>query len=170
MGCRLFGDMCTVAVMYPKADGSYGFGAVRFTYKSGAEVLDSFDVAVAGDAVAATPAFTSNTLKVEVRMSYDLAASATAAKTYMTAITSRKVNGKWLRSKAQFTVTSTAPAFAQAIVTYPIGQERFLNGGAVISDPTPIGGGTNSGGGNTGGGTTGGGGNNGGGGEYNEGD
>ena len=45
MGCRLFGDMCTVAVMYPKADGSYGFGAVRFTYKSGATVLESFEVA-----------------------------------------------------------------------------------------------------------------------------
>ena len=171
MGCRIFGDMCTVAVMYPKADGSYGFGAVRFTYKSGATVLDSFDVAVAGDAVFATPTFTSNTLKVEVRMAYGFATSATAAKVFMAAITSRKVNGNWLRSKAQFTVTTSAPAFAQAIVTYPIGQERFLNGGTNISDPSPIGDSTNTGGsGNTSGGTTGGGGTNPGGGDYNEGD
>ena len=131
MGCKNFGDMCTVAVMYPKADGSYGFGAVRFTYKSGATVLDSFTVAVTGDAVVAAPSFTSYTLKVEVRMSSSLAAGATADNTYMAAITSRKVNGNWLRSEAQFDVTGAIPTFAQAISTYPAGQERFLNGSDV---------------------------------------
>ena len=170
MGCRLFGDMCTVAVMYPKADGSYGFGAVRFTYKSGATVLESFDVAVVGDVAVATTTFTDNTLKVEVRMTQHLATTATSANTYVAAITSRKVNGNWLRSSAQFTVTSPAPAFAQAIMTYPVGQERFLNGGDTISEvaSAPSGSGnTNSGNsGNTGGdtgGDTGGGGNTGGG-------
>ena len=128
MGCKNFGDMCTVALMYPKADGSYGFGAVRFTYQSGASVLESFSVAVAGDAVTATPTFTANTLKLTVRMTADFAAGAGAERTYMTAITSRKVNGNWLRSKAQFNVTDANPSFAEAIATYPIVQERFLNG------------------------------------------
>ena len=128
MGCKNFGDMCTVAVMYPKADGSYGFGAVRFTYQSGASVLESFSVAVTGDVVTATPSFTANTLKLTVRMSADFATGASAEKTYLTAITSRKVNSNWLRSKAQFNVTDANPSFAAAIATYPIGQERFLNG------------------------------------------
>ena len=127
MGCKYFGDICTVAVMYPKADGSYGFGAVRFTYKSGASVLESFTVAATGDAVAVSPTFTSNTLKVEVRMSSGLATEASADSTYMAAITSRKVNGNWRRSKAQFDVTDAVPTFAQAISTYPVGQERFIN-------------------------------------------
>ena len=47
----------------------------------------------------------------------------------MAAITSRKVNGTWLRSDAQFDVTDATSTFAQAIATYPVGQERFLNGG-----------------------------------------
>ena len=128
MGCKNFGDMCTVAVMYPKADGSYGFGAVRFTYQSGASVLESFSVAVTGDVVTAIPTFAANTLKLTVRMSADLATGASAEKTYLTAITSRKVNSNWLRSKAQFNVTDANPSFAAAIATYPIGQERFLNG------------------------------------------
>ncbi|MBO7592977.1 MAG: hypothetical protein J6T00_06395 [Bacteroidaceae bacterium] len=137
MGCKNFGDMCTVAIMYPKADGSYGFGAVRFTYMSGASLLESFAVAITGDVAAATPTFTSNTLKVEVRMSSDLATGATAENTYMAAITSRKVNGNWLRSDAQFDVTDAVPTFAQAISTYPVGQERFLNGSAVdVSVPS----------------------------------
>ena len=129
MGCKHFDDICTVAVMYPKADGSYGFGAVRFTYKSGTSVLNSFTVAVTGDALTATPSFTSNTLKVVVRMSSELATEASATSTYMAAITSRKVNGNWRRSKAQFDVTDAVPTFAQAISTYPVGQQRFLNGG-----------------------------------------
>ena len=129
MGCKNFDDICTIAVMYPKADGSYGFGAVRFTYKSGASVLESFNVAVCGDAVAVTPTFANGTLKVEIRMSADFATAATTENTYMAAITSRKVNGTWLRSDAQFDVTDATPTFAQAIATYPVGKERFLNGG-----------------------------------------
>ena len=160
MGCKNFGDMCTVAIMYPKADGSYGFGAVRFTYMSGASVLESFAIAVTGDVATATPSFTTNTLKVEVRMSSSFATSATADNAYMAAITSRKVNGNWLRSKAQFDVTDAVPTFAQAISTYPVGQERFLNGSDVSvtatsgtgnNGGTENNGGTNSGGDNNGG-------------------
>ena len=166
MGCKNFGDMCTVAVMYPMADGNYGFGAVRFTYKSGATVLDSFTIAVTGDAVTATLAFTSNTLKAEVRMSSDFASGATTDNTYMAAITSRKVNGNWLRSKAQFDVTGAVPTFAQAISTYPVGQERFLNGSdvsvAATSGSTQNDGGGTTGGGSDNGGNSGGGDNNGG--------
>jgi len=136
MGCKNFGDMCTVALMYPKVDGSYGFGAVRFTYISGASVLESFTVAVAGDAVTATPTFTANKLRLTVRMAADFATDASAEQTYMTAITSRKVNSNWLRSKAQFNVTDAAPSFSEAIATYPIGQERFLNG-EVTSNQKP---------------------------------
>ena len=146
MGCKNFGDMCTVTVMYPKTDGSYGFGAVRFTYQSGATVLESFAIAITGSAAAATPTFTSNTLKVEVRMSSELAAGATAENTYMAAITSRKVNGNWLRSKAQFDVQEATPTYAQAISTYPVGQERFLNGsGDEVVAPTPSDGGSDGG-------------------------
>ena len=152
MGCKNFGDMCTVAVMYPKADGSYGFGAVRFTYQSGASVLESFSVAVTGDVVTAIPTFAANTLKLTVRMSADLATGASAEKTYLTAITSRKVNSNWLRSKAQFNVTDANPSFAAAIATYPIGQERFLNGNSLTPDtnsltpdPSPTGEGSDNG-------------------------
>ena len=163
MGCKNFGDICTVAVMYPKADGTYGFSAVRFTYVSGASVLDSFTVAITGDATAATPTFTSNTLKVEVRMSNEFATGASTENTYMAAITSRKVNGNWLRSHAQFDVTDAVPTFAQAISTYPVGQERFLNGSAV-DVATPSGNTDGNTGGNTGGNESGGGDNSGGGG------
>ena len=138
MGCKNFGDMCTVAIMYPKADGSYGFGAVRFTYVSGASVLESFSVAIIGDIAAATPSFTANTLKVEIRMVYDLASDASSDNTYLTAITSRKVNGSWLRSFAQFDVEETTPTFAAAIATYPVGQERFLNGSDVDVTSAPV--------------------------------
>ena len=131
MGCKNFGDMCTVAIMYPKADGSYGFGAVRFTYQSGASVVESLSVAVIGDIAAATPSFTAHSLKLEVRMAYNLAADATADNTYLASITSRKVNGSWLRSFAQFDVEDATPTFAAAIATYPVGQERFLNGSDV---------------------------------------
>ena len=133
MGCKYFGDMCTVAVMYPKALGGYGFGAVRFTYQSGETVLESFSVAVIGDIAGTTPTFSAKTLKVEVRLAYDLTEGATTDNTYMTAITSRKVNGSWLRSPAQFDVTDATPTFAAAISTYPVGQERFLNGSGVSS-------------------------------------
>ena len=129
MGCKKFEDKCTIALMYPKADGSYGFGVVGFSYKKGTTVLDSFFITVDGDVESATPSFTSNTLKVDVRLTEALATSATTDNTYMTAIVSRKMNGNWLRSKAQFHVTNATPTFAQAISTYPVGQERFLNGG-----------------------------------------
>ena len=152
MGCKIFGDICTVAVMYPKADGSYGFGAVRFTYKSGTSVLNSFTVAGTGDALTATPSFTSNTLKVVVRMSSEFATQASATNTYMAAITSRKVNGNWRRSKAQFDVTDAVPTFAQAISTYPVGQERFLNGGGLEASTSPSQGGENQGSSDNGGG------------------
>ena len=131
MGCKNFGDMCTVAIMYPKSDGSYGFGAVRFTYVSGATVLESFTMAIIGDVASVTPTFSTNALKVEASMAYNLATDASADNTYMAAITSRKVNGNWLRSFAQFDVTDATPTFASAISTYPVGQERFLNGSAV---------------------------------------
>ena len=129
MGCKKFDDTCTVALMYPKADGSYGFGVVCFDYKKGTNVLDSFSITVDGDVEIATPSFTSNTLKVDLSLSEALSIGATTDNIYMTAIVSRKMNGNWLRSKAQFQVTNATPTFAQAISTYPVGQERFLNGG-----------------------------------------
>ena len=49
----------------------------------------------------------------------------------MAAITSRYRNGTWRRSNARFDVTDAVPTFAQAISTYPVGQERFLNGSGV---------------------------------------
>lgn len=145
MGCKIFGDMCTVAVMYPKSDGSYGFGAVRFTYISGASILESFAVAVIGDVASATPTFTSNLLKVDVHLAYNLDEAASTDSTYMTAITSRKVNGSWLRSYAQFNVSDAIPTFAAAISTYPIGQERFLNGSDISTASASTNGGDNSG-------------------------
>ena len=174
MGCKIFGDMCTVAVMYPKAVGGYGFGAVRFTYKSGESVLESFSVAVIGDIAGVTTSFTLNTLKVKVRMAYNVAEGATTDNMYMAAITSRKVNGNWLRSTAQFDVADATPTFAAAISTYPVGQERFLNGSDVDVETastsqsgnggsTGENNGSNTGGGTNTGGNTGGGDNNGGG-------
>ena len=165
MGCRNYKDTCTIMLMYPKANGSYGFGAVCFTYKEGDTVLDSFSVEGFGDVVAATPTFASNTLKVEVRMLSALASGATTANTYMAAIASRMVNGDWRRSNAQFDVQDARPTFAEAIATYPIGEERILNGGGVpdfdsedegTTSGTGTGTDTNTGtntGGNTGGGT-----------------
>lgn len=80
-------------------------------------------------------------------MSSDLATGASDENTYMAAITSRKVNGEWRRSKAQFDVQDATPTFAQAISTYPVGQERFLNGSDVDVATTPA----TSGGSTTGG-------------------
>jgi uncharacterized membrane protein YgcG len=157
MGIKNFGDICTVAIMYPKADGYYGFGAVRFTYGSGASVLESFSVAVTGDIAAATPSFVANTMKVEVRMAYDLAANTAADNTYLAAITSRKVNGSWLRSFAQFDVEDATPTFASAISTYPVGQERFLNGSDVdVTSSSSSSGSSSSGGSSSGGSSSGG--------------
>lgn len=141
MGCKNINDMCTVVIMYPKPDGFYGFGAVRFTYVSGATILESFAVAVMDDIKSATLSITSNTLKVELRTVYSLATGATVNNTYMAAIASRMVNGSWRRSNAQFLVEDATPTFAQAIATYPVGQERFLNGGGGAGTVTPSGGG-----------------------------
>ena len=163
MGCKNFGDTCTIAIMYPKAIGSYGFGAVRFTYMQADTVQDSFVVAVFGDVASATPSFGSSGLTVSVVMKPQLAANATAGNTYLAAIVSRQVNGNWHRSKAQFDVQNATPTFAQAIATYPVGDERILNGSADFTSTTSqtpsSGGGTSpspSQGGETGGGTTGG--------------
>ena len=180
MGCKNFGDTCTIAIMYPKAIGCYGFGAVRFTYKQADTVQDSFVVAVFGDVASATPSFGSSGLTVSVVMKPQLAANATAGNTYLAAIASRQVNGNWHRSNAQFDVQNATPTFAQAIATYPVGDDRILNGSADFTSttsqapssgggtsPSPSQGGESSGnsggGGNTGGST--GGGDNGGGGD-----
>jgi hypothetical protein len=133
MGCKIFGDICTIAIMYPKANGSYGFGSVRFTYKQGDTVLTSFTVDVFGDVAEATPTFGSAGLTVSVRMKPSLATDATADNTYLAAIASRQVNGNWLRSNAQFDVQNATPTFVQAIATYPVGLERILNGGSTTA-------------------------------------
>ena len=130
MGCKMFGDICTIAIMYPKTDGFYGFGSVRFTYKQGETVLESFAAEAFGDVATATVAFGISGMTVSVRMRSELAANSTADNTYLAAITSRQVNGSWLRSKAQFDVQNATPTFAQAIATYPVGMGRILNGGS----------------------------------------
>ena len=111
----------------------------------------------------ATPSFGSSGLTVSVVMKPQLAANATAGNTYLAAIASRQVNGNWHRSNAQFDVQNATPTFAQAIATYPVGDERILNGSADFTSTTSqtpsSGGGTSpspSQGGETGGGTTGG--------------
>ena len=128
MGCKNFGDTCTVAIMYPKSNGSYGFGAVRFTYKQANTLQDSFTVDVFGDVTSATPSYGATGLTLTVRMSREFATNATADNTYLAAIASRQVNGNWHRSNARFDVQNATPTFAQAIATYPIGEERILNG------------------------------------------
>ena len=128
LGVKMFGDMATICVAYAKADGSYGFGVVRLTYKQGADVPGSFDLAVGGDINAASIAFANATLKLTIGTVYDWADGAQVATTYTAAICSQKRNGKWLRSRAQFDVTNAEPDYDEAIATYPVGQERFLNG------------------------------------------
>ena len=136
MGCKNFGDTCTIALMYPKANGYYGFGAICFTYKQAETILESFTVEVFGDVANATPTFDSSGLTLSVRMKTELAANATADNTYLAAIASRQVNGNWHRSKAQFDVQNATPTFEQAIATYPIGERRILNGsGADVAAP-----------------------------------
>ena len=145
LGCRNLEDTCTIAIMYPKSDGFYGFGAVRFTYQEGDTVLGSFAVSCFGDIISATPSYESDTLKVAAYMKPAFAASATTANTYMAAIASRFMNGEWYRSNAQFDVQNARPTFAEAIATYPVGEERILNGGnygneaSPAPDPTPSG-------------------------------
>ena len=150
LGMVNFGDICTFTIMYPKKDGFYGFGAVRLTYKQGESVADSFAVEKAGDVVSASISVSGGKLNVVADMYYEFATSASTSNTYAVAVLSRKVNGNWLRSKAQFDVTDATPTFAAALSTYPVGQERFLNGDGIV---TPAAGGnTGGGGGDTGGG------------------
>ena len=132
LGVKMFGDMATICVAFAKADGSYGFGAVRLTYKQGADVPGSFDLAVAGEINAASIAFNNTSMKLTIGTSSDWADGAQPATTYTAAICSQKRNGKWLRSRAQFDVTNAEPDYDEAIATYPVGQERFLNGSGVI--------------------------------------
>ena len=147
MGCKNFKDTCTIAIMYPKGNGSYGFGAVRFTYKKGETVLESFDIDVFGDVNDATPAFGTSGLTLTVYMKPELAANATAENTYLAAIASRQVNGNWYRSNAQFDVQDATPTFAQAIATYPVGMERILNGSSISGNTGGNTGGNDGGGG-----------------------
>lgn len=161
MGCKNFGDTCTIAIMYPKSNGSYGFGAVRFTYKQADTVQDSFTIDVFGDVTSATSSYGATGLTLTVRMSREFAANATTGNTYVAAIASRMMNGVWHRSNAQFDVQNATPTFDQAIATYPVGVERILNGRSSTgtasagsgTSPAPSNtGGTNTGG-NTGGST-----------------
>ena len=128
LGVRNFGDMATICVIYPKKDGAYGFGAARLTYKAGADVESSFDVAFVGDVKAASISFASNKLTLIVTADKEMKVGALADDVAIAAIASRYANGKWLRSNARFEMDNCEPTFDEAIATYPIGQERFLNG------------------------------------------
>ena len=157
MGCKNFKDTCTIALMYPKPNGFYGFGSVCFTYKQGDTVLGSFDIDVSGDVIYATPTFDASGLSVSMTLNQPLASNATVNNSYVAAIASRMVNGVWHRSNAQFDVQNATPTFDQAIATYPVGVERILNGRSSTgtasagsgTSPAP----SNTGGTNTGGST-----------------
>lgn len=169
MGCKRFDDTCTIALMYQKADGSYGFGAVRFTYKQGNTVQDSFIVDVFGDVLSATPSYGATGVTLSIIMNQALASTAAVSNTYLAAIASRKMNDNWQRSNAKFNVQNAYPTFSEAIATYPVGAEYILNGGGTAtfvvgeqssssgsgttnpSNPTNGNGETPSGGGTTGG-------------------
>lgn len=133
-GMRQYGDMATVCIAYKKKDGSYGFGAARFTFKQGADVAHSFDLAIDGDLVAASFAFAGNKLSLTVKTAFEWADGADAEHTYTAAIATQYRNGKYFRSNAQFDVIDAAPSYNEAIQTYPVGQERFLNGDASSED------------------------------------
>ena len=134
LGVVNFGDIATIAMIYPKRDGSYGFGAVRLTYKQGEDVAGSFELGVIGDFTGASMNYATGNLTVEVQTGFDWKNGADADACFTAAILSRYMNGKWYRSTAQFDVTGAAPSFDDAIATYPVGQERFLNGDASSND------------------------------------
>jgi len=134
LGIEQYGDMATICVAYAKADGSYGFGAVRLTFKQGADIPGSFDLAVCGDINAASIAFANATLKLTIATAFDWADGAQVATTYTAGITSQYRNGKWYRSEASFDVTNAEPDYDEAIATYPVGQERFLNGDGSVQN------------------------------------
>ena len=125
---RQFGDIVTVCVAYPKQDGSYGFGALRFTYKQGEDVEHSFDFDACGDITAASFSYAAGKITATFRTDHNWDENATADLVYLAAIASQKRNGKWYRSKAQFDVQDATPSYDEAIATYPVGQERFMNG------------------------------------------
>ena len=138
LGVRNFGDMATFCVMYPLRDGGYAFGAVRLTYKQGADVAGSFDVAFTGSLKAASIQFSSNTLAVLMTADKEMKVGAIADDVAIAAIASRNANGKWLRSNARFDMQNCEPTFDEAIATYPVGEERFLNGeGSSAGGNTP---------------------------------
>lgn len=132
LGVKAYGDIVTIVVAYPKANGAYGFGALRFTYKQGADFDDSFDFAALGDITGANFSVVTSgslkTLKVTFATTFDWAQDATPANTYTAAIASQKRNGNWLRSEAYFNVDAATPSYDAAFATYPIGEQPFMNG------------------------------------------
>ncbi|MBO4450861.1 MAG: hypothetical protein J5770_00410 [Bacteroidaceae bacterium] len=137
MGMQNFGDIATICFIFPLADGSYGFGAARFTYKQGDDLAGSFELAAAGDVVGASFAKTAQGLTLTVQTYQDWKNGTAEEDIYLAAICSRYVNGTWKRSKAQFDVSGATPTYAEAIATYPVGESRFLNGdGSVATAPS----------------------------------
>lgn len=134
LGVEQYGDMATVCVAYPRKDGSYGFGAARLTFKQGADVAGSFDLAIDGDFVAASITYAGNKLSLVAKTAFEWADGADAEHTYTAAIASHYRNEKYLYSKAQFDVVGAAPSFAEAIQTYPVGAALFLNGDGNTQD------------------------------------
>jgi len=134
LGVKQYGDMATICIAYKKKDGTYGFGAARFTFKQGADVAGSFDLAITGDLVAASFAYATNKLSLTVKTAFEWADGADAEHTYTAAICTQYRNGKYYRSNAQFDVLDASPSYSEAIQTYPVGQERFLNGDASSND------------------------------------
>lgn len=132
LGVKAFGDIVTICVAYPKSNGAYGFGALRFTYKQGDDFANSFEFAALGDITGANFSVVTSgslkTLKVTFATSFDWAQDATPAKTYTAAIASQKRNGKWLRSEAYFNVSDATPSYDVAFATYPVGEQPFMNG------------------------------------------
>jgi hypothetical protein len=151
-GFKQFDDIVTLCVAYPKADGSYGFGAIRFTYKQGEGLADSLVVDKAGDIFAASMQIVTSgslkTVKVTFTTSFDWDADASISNVYTAAIASQKRNGVWKRSEAYFNVENATPTYAEAFATYPVGEQPFMNGdGGVsgVSAPASSNSGSNSG-------------------------
>ena len=137
MGLQNFGDNATICFIFPLADGKFGFGAARFTYKQGDDLASSFELAAAGDVAGASFAKTAQGLMLTVQTFQEWKNGTAEEDIYLAAICSRYVNGTWRRSKAQFDVSGATPSYAEAIATYPVGQERFLNGdGTVATAPS----------------------------------
>lgn len=134
LGVQQYGDMATICVAYPKKDGSYGFGAARFTFKQGADVASSFELAIDGDFIAASFSYGATKMSLVVKTAFEWADGADAEHTYTAAIASHFRNEKYLYSTAQFDVLAGSPSYAEAIQTYPVGDSRFLNGDGSSQD------------------------------------